>query len=253
MRIARVVLDQGYMPVAVTSSDTKSGCWSLGTDLIRIQKVLECQLLKHYQKIYAIGASSGGRFAAQLLVNGLVQGALVMVSSLNDELVTKLKDNPRPLFLAPMPRDKRTTAVAVENYLALKELNENKEVIVLDDKSCDSLPVTTSYLIERVPKMTEGIANELIRQLKKANHIDNKQMLAVDPTKSNWRGIISPNNSTHFADQFVLKPGFSPLAKALHRAWAFHEYCSEVVETALTMFERNSNNGPRRNSRSNAK
>eukprot|EP00956_Cyclotella_meneghiniana_P041968 scaffold247174_cov43-Cyclotella_meneghiniana.AAC.1 len=52
MRIARlVVLDQGYMPVAVTSSDTKSGCWLLG-----------------------------GRFLAQLLVNGLVQGDLVMVS-----------------------------------------------------------------------------------------------------------------------------------------------------------------------------
>jgi len=27
------------------------------------------------------------------------------------------------------------------------------------------------------------------------------------------------------------------LAKALHRAWAFHEYCSEVVVPALHFFE----------------
>ena len=83
MRIARLVLGQGYMPVAVTTSDTKNGCWSLGTDLIRIQEVLDCQLLKHYQKIY----TSSGVDLAELLINGLAQGALVMVSSLNDELV----------------------------------------------------------------------------------------------------------------------------------------------------------------------
>ena len=244
MRIARIVIDQGYMPVAVTSSDTKSGCWSSDTDLIRLQKVLEYQLLKNYQVIYAIGASSGGRFAAQLLAYDLVQGALVMVSSLDDELLTKLEDNPRPIFLAPMPRDNRTTAAAVENYLVLKEFSKNKEAVMLDVKSCDALPVTTSYLIERVPKMTEDIANDLIQHLTNAKHLDRKQMLAVDPTKSNWRGIISPNNSTYFADHFVLKPGFSPLAKALHRAWAFHEYCSEVVETALKMFDRTSNSIP---------
>ena len=84
MRIARLVLGQGYMPVAdVTTSNTKNGCWSLGTDLIRIQEVLDCQLLKHYQKIY----TSSGVDLAELLINGLAEGALVMVSSLNDKIV----------------------------------------------------------------------------------------------------------------------------------------------------------------------
>ena len=67
----------------VTTSNTKNGCWSLGTDLIRIQEVLDCQLLKHHQKIYTFL----GVDLAELLINGLAQGALVMVSSLNDELV----------------------------------------------------------------------------------------------------------------------------------------------------------------------
>ena len=34
-----------------------------------------------------------------------------------------------------------------------------------------------------------------------------------------------------------LGPGVSPLAKALHRAWAFHEYCSGVIDPALDFFE----------------
>ena len=52
MRIARLVLGQGYMPVAVTTSNTKNGCWSLGTDSIRIQEVLDCQLLTLPKDIY---------------------------------------------------------------------------------------------------------------------------------------------------------------------------------------------------------
>ncbi|OEU06821.1 hypothetical protein FRACYDRAFT_252847 [Fragilariopsis cylindrus CCMP1102] len=36
---------------------------------------------------------------------------------------------------------------------------------------------------------------------------------------------------------FDLTPGMSPLAKALHRAWAMHEYCSESINPALDFFE----------------
>ena len=52
---AFLVLEQGYLHASGCncnfSSDTKSGCWSLGTDLICKLNVLECQLLKRYQKI----------------------------------------------------------------------------------------------------------------------------------------------------------------------------------------------------------
>eukprot|EP00956_Cyclotella_meneghiniana_P004643 scaffold5730_cov55-Cyclotella_meneghiniana.AAC.12 len=78
MRIAPLVLGQGYMPVAVTTSDTKNGCWSLGTDLIRIQEVLDCQLLK--TKALPKVHTSSGVDLAELLFNGLAQGALVMVN-----------------------------------------------------------------------------------------------------------------------------------------------------------------------------
>ena len=86
MRIARLVLGQGYMPVAVTTSDTKNGCWSLHTDLIRIPtRSVGLQATKALStKIYILPQ---GVDLEELLINGLGQGALVMVSSLNDELV----------------------------------------------------------------------------------------------------------------------------------------------------------------------
>jgi hypothetical protein len=37
---------------------------------------------------------------------------------------------------------------------------------------------------------------------------------------------------------FDLTTGVSPLAKALHRAWAYHEHCSEAVHPAIALFEK---------------
>ena len=42
-------------------------------------------------------------------------------------------------------------------------------------------------------------------------------------------------------ETFDLTPGISPLAKALHRAWAMHEYCSETVNHSLNFFEGKNN------------
>lgn len=240
LRIARLVLKKNYIPVAISCNNRKSGCWS-NPDHQRIQTVLQHELFAGYDAIYAIGASSGGSFAAQLLVRDVADGALVMVMSLNKETTSKLKNNPKPLFLAPMPRDKGTTSGTIQNYEYLKEVNTNndKRMVVLDVESCGPLPVTRTYLLERVPEMTATIADRLVSSLLQERHLDPSQMLIVDPTKSNWREIVSPGNSTHWLGKFALLPGYSPLAKALHRAWAFHEYCSKVIVPALELFERN--------------
>ena len=35
----------------------------------------------------------------------------------------------------------------------------------------------------------------------------------------------------------MLKPGHSPLANAFHRAWAFHENCSDVIYHSFNFIE----------------
>jgi len=239
LRIVRIVIDSGYMPIAVSSIDRKSGCWSTSRDTRRIEAVLKHDLIREFltnegSSIFAIGASSGGAFAAELSTRNMVHAALIMVMGLSDGVTGKLRTSPKPIYLAPMPRDKGTMKMVMNNQRDLKSV---KDFIRLDTTSCGSLPVTTRYLLQRVPGMTTDAGDELISLLKKAGHIDSSNMMIVDPTRSVWRNIISPSNSTHWLNKFYLKPGYSPLAKALHRAWAFHEYCSEAVLPALRFFE----------------
>jgi hypothetical protein len=239
LRITRITIERGYIPVAVSCVDRKSGCWSIMRDVVRIEAVLKHDIVRAFltegsSSVFAIGASSGGAFAAELATRGIVDAALVMVMSLSDGVTGKLRTSPKPIYFAPMPRDKGMTKMVFKNYHDLKSV---KDFIVLDTANCGSLPVTTGYLIQRVPGMTADAGDELISLLKMAGHIDSSNMMKVDPTHSEWRNIVSPLNSTHWLNKFYLKPGCSPLAKALHRAWAFHEYCSEAVFPALTFFE----------------
>ena len=246
LRIVRLVLERGYTPVAISCIDQRRRCWSEPRDIPRIQHVFKHSLFANYQRsngrVFSIGASSGGAFAANLVNRQMAQAAVVMVMSLSNEEVTKLKNNPKPIYFAPMPRDKATMKRVIQNYQDLHNIaNSNgnsKQKVILDTQTCDSLPVTPSYLIQRVPHMTEEAAISLVSKLKSAGHISlSSNMMNIDPTTSNWRDIISPTNSTHWLGQFALKPGYSSLAKALHRAWAFHEYCSEVIVPALAFFE----------------
>ena len=257
LRIVRLVIQYGYTPIAISSINRVNGCWS-NKDIPRIQTVLnywsehnEHQKVKH--QVYAFGASSGGSFASQLLVNNMVDGALVMVMSLTNNVVKRLQEEPpKTLYLAPMPRDTNTLKRCEQNYhdlISTTSTNNRmmKEYIRLDTTTCKSIPVTVPYLIQRIPHMTNNHANHLIQLLKQANHIDQTtNMLLVDPTKSNWRDILLPNKNsssanvkttTYWLDLYDLTPGQSQVAKALHRAWAFHEYCSEVVLPALRFFE----------------
>ena len=249
LRIVRLVIASGYIPVAISSIDRKSGCWSAARDVVRIEAVLKHSFLSQFIKttssdndgsniiprIIAIGASAGGAFAAELVTRDIVDSALIMVMSLSNGVVTKLRNSPKPIYLAPMSRDIGTMKRVMKNYHDLESVTN---FIILDTTTCDSFPLTTRYLIERVPGMTTDAGNELICLLKNGGYIDlTNDRFILDPTKSNWRTFISPTNDTYW-HKFVLTPGYSPLAKALNRAWAFHEYCSETVVPALTFFEK---------------
>jgi hypothetical protein len=248
LRIVRLVIASGYIPVAISSIDRKSGCWSAARDVVRIEAVLKHSFISQFinttrsddgsnltPRIIAIGASSGGAFAAELVTRDIVDSALIMVTSLSNGVVTKLRNSPKPIYLAPMSRDIGTTKKVMNNYHDLESVTN---FIILDTSTCDSFSLTTRYLIERVPGMTNDAGNELISLLTNGGYIDlTNNRFIIDPTKSNWRTFISPTNDTYW-HKFVLTPGYSPLAKALNRAWAFHEYCSETVVPALTFFEK---------------
>jgi len=311
LQMVRNVLNRGYVALAITCSNVKSGCWDDG-DVNRVRYAVDEFIRRHSIRtsqnnpnndnkilVRAIGASSGGSMAAKIMAEGVVDSALVMVMSLRTQLVDKLmqqtskQDNTikandnitttiRRLYFAPMTKDKGTAKRVRENYnyflenqkkLQLSKNNENHSFrleVILDEDSCRSLPVTVEYLWNRVPGMTTEASKLIVDTLIKANHIDpinSNSLLIVDPTKSTWRDLLkakeiiipkpllqsslnirssssSRNNNDNKKDEhnilwgtFDLTPGISPLAKALHRAWAMHEYCSESVNPALDFFE----------------
>jgi hypothetical protein len=255
LHIVRLVLSRGYAALAVTCHDQSSGCWS-ESDLPRLQMAISnfrttippggfiaSTSTSTKLPIVAIGASSGGHLAAKVAVEGLADAALVMVMSLRPPLQNRFAEHTElPLFFAPMPRDRGTYQRVQQNYQAL----QGSGTVVLDETSCVPLAVTPSYLVGRVPGMTQDAAKRIVQALRKAGHLQEDYMLAKDPTRSNWRDILQKIDHDKYRSattpellwgQFLLAPGKSPVAKALHRAWAFHEYCSEAVLPALDYFE----------------
>ena len=86
-------------------------------------------------------------------------------------------------------------------------------------------------------------ATKILVALKQGGYLSIENSLFIhDPTVSDWRNVllaIHPDSSSESVlwGRFPLAPGQSPLAKAFHRAWAFHEYCSEAVIPAFQFFE----------------
>lgn len=275
LQISRWVLDQGYVAMAVTCFDDKSGCWGDAVDLRRIQLVLDNFVRKTHPdlfdvpspRVFAVGASSGGAMAARLLVGGVVEAALVMVMGLPQTLLERLlqqqqsNDAPmRSLYLAPMVKDLGTTGKNQANYQFLThEMVAHPNIklkVQLDESSCRALPVTVDYLWRRVPGMTHDEARIIVETLIVGKHLDSvTHLLILDPTRSPWRDLLRSKNQSALPTlsqvvgngritqqslpllTFDLTPGRSPLAKALHRAWAFHEYCSESLAPAFALFE----------------
>jgi len=140
VRVAKTALQRGYVTLAISSIDQRSGCWHPSRDIPRVQQVLErfrmmlertqwnvgfdygSKFLRH---VVAIGASSGGHFAGVLVSKRIISGgALIMISSLDgaskQRLMVDLNDGAHrgnhgkndvfspPIYFAPMPMDERT-------------------------------------------------------------------------------------------------------------------------------------------------
>lgn len=247
MRITRILQSKSLAVLAVTSSNRKDGCWR-DEDADHIKNTLELFKASHHIEqtipVLALGTSSGGIFAAQLAVRKLVNAAVVGVMSLGPQLTTKwvnMEGTKPPIYFAPMPRDTETVAKVETDYQAMN----GQGPVVLDRETCQSRPVDASYLNERVPGLTMSQAQAITNSLTETGHIDAiTGLLVKDPTSTtglganNWKSVLQSSCASQGClENQSLEVGVSPLAKALNRAWAFHEYCSEVTLKALGFFE----------------
>mmetsp|Transcript_7894 Transcript_7894/g.13311 ORF Transcript_7894/g.13311 Transcript_7894/m.13311 type:complete len:158 (+) Transcript_7894:2-475(+) len=143
-----------------------------------------------------------------------------------------------------MPRDSRTASGMLANSQALQRLyslyfdNNTQGASMITVKDCLPIPVTVEYLTSRLHylNITSSDAEDIIFVLKAKGFIDNSDnFLLKDPTDrfNDWRSALqrdSRSKAVLQSREIVLTPGKSALAKALHRCWAFHEYCSDYLE-----------------------
>ena len=232
--IVNKALASGWVVVAIDSSDRNSGCWRVednsfvNSELSAIRQRLD---VSSHLPLFAIGTSSGGSFVWGMAVKGAVDGLIVQVMSVNVD-GTKLPAR-IPIILHPMKRDKRTFDAMASNFKHLVALYGSDHVKF---EECIPLPVTSEYILGRMPELNENIAQRIVDLLKSSGDISNSSgYLVKDPTDihNNWRNLLLQNIAAQDMRNISLQRGKSRLAKVLNRAWAFHEYCADYIEQDL--------------------
>lgn len=238
--IVDIALRMGYIVVAINSTNRKERCWGQSSlDTTYVAKMIEYIQIKNDVKnkpTFAIGTSSGGSFVFSMICRGEIDGAIIQVMGVNPECYFRQNVKSVPIVLNPMPRDVGTNRHMLTNYNQL--INYNNQLVQLIP--CDPVPVTAEYLAGRLPLLSIELIHLIIKSLILSGNInrtedENKQFLIKDPTdpSNDWRNELLHSIPPLLMQQVNLERGRSPLAKSLHRAWAFHEYCADYIQSSL--------------------
>ena len=239
--VAERFRDAGYDVVALSSSDRRSGCWSFERDRGGARAAIDDWHARtgsaRDSAIVAFGASSGGLFAEQLGARGVVDGVFSQVAPAH----ATAGRGGYFLALASMPRDTGSHARARAAFDAFPASRSAFG-------ECAPRPVDEAYLGGRLG-LPPASLTPVVAALRAAGHLDDRGFLLKDPTRSPWRDVLAEADASGRSDAATaclggdgpclpLRAGRSSLAKALHVAWAFHEYCSDVLAAQIFWFDR---------------
>jgi len=238
--IVQASVSKEFAVIAMSSLDRQSGCWGDGDIagvVSAVQAVQKEYALEHIP-VFALGCSSGGRFVWKLAqISNLFNGIVVQSMSLDImRASSRAQLRQVPVVFNPMSRDSHTLRQVRSNMDMLVSSGYHIGDIVFQE--CQPLPVTSSYLVKRLwfLHITFQEADLVISALEEAGHLSRDTgMLLKDPTNTNnnWRAVLIEHLPVDLMSRLVLTRGKSPLAKVLHRAWAFHEYCADYVVDSI--------------------
>lgn len=240
VKIVRTAVEAGFIVIAANSTDRASRCWSSSAEEIRR---ISSTILKVRQRhstlnlpLFGLGTSSGAAFVWEMARRGEIDGAILQVLAVNvDRYIESTAEHRHmPVVFNPMKRDTRTFLGMKKNYDKLSKIWPPQ---LLKFQECQPIPVTEDYFLDRLPYLDYNVAHRMVLALIEGGHIDHLSgQLMIDPTSpsSNWREIVKQALSNITTTiPIVLDLGKSPIAKALNRAWAFHEYCATYIQEDL--------------------
>ncbi len=249
--LRRAIVAAGFGVVAFSSANRQSGCWAGRAEIPAAQNALAAarSRMPSARRVIALGVSSGGAMAAELAAAGLVDGAILGVAVLPPRLRTATLP---PLLFHFMARDKSTTSAAKRDAAMLQahgraEAWECAPLLVADDffsvRTAGEVSPADSAALVRVLRVRGGEPREA-RGARARPLVGESGELSAAPFVSAWQTALEDAAPAAFAraaaadcDRTACAQPPCVLSKPLNRAWALHEYWSDLAAPSLRWFE----------------
>ena len=245
-RIQAAALAAQLFTVSFSSSDRARKCWSPLSDGPRVAAALAALLRRHNAStlpLFALGASSGGGFAA-MLPQYVPHVAALEVQIMGAEPEALLAAPPPahgpypPSRWTHMPRDANMAGFVAEALQALKGAGLETE-----ESRIQPQPITPRFFSDRVPGVTPDASAAAEAALREAKLLDADGFLLTDPRAGGaaWRGALG-GLARGLGDS--LAADASPVAEELNVAWASHEIVADDINATLAFFKRHATPRP---------
>lgn len=239
LHIVRLTIKHGFSVIAVSS--TTENCWqtndtaATGTDYTRVETALEISTNERVHisttPLFAVGISSGGRFATSLTprfpiaaVNSIISRSVILV---------RPNHNPPPhVFTHMHVRDDRTAGLIRSDMEEFKQRAIQAREFLVSPQA-----VTADFLKMAIPGLTEDVSKEIVAALTEKGFLNAEGHVAANPRTSDWRSALETLKE-RMSDSLVADA--SPLSEELNRAYAGHEITSDFFNDVLNFFVSNS-------------
>lgn len=232
LRMVRQVLHRGLTAMAVSS--TSGNCWQTneksptGDDYTRIATALDMAKEEHIyddtKPLFAVGISSGGRFATSLTPRFPISGVNSIISP---SVVSHRGDEipPPHVFTHMHLRDDRTVSMISRDMAEFRTRNVPVEEFRVPPRA-----VTVSYLQTAIPSLSATLARDVLTALSEKGYLGADGHVLSNPRSSAWRSALD-----HIKDRLgdSLIADQSPLSEELNRAYAGHEITSDYFSDVL--------------------
>ncbi|KAJ0678036.1 putative alpha/Beta hydrolase [Helianthus annuus] len=224
-----IVIEALARKFAVVAVSSRGKCWSLMKETLVVERVIKWWVKKQNLEslpLVALGASSGGYFVSMLASKMRFSSIVVMIAEGVFEDIDVTKAYPPTLFVH-MPKDKRRKKLIDVNLEVLR-----REGVDVAEVKCLELPLSPTFLADRVPGLDRRISEELFDMFKEKGFVDEKGYLGNDGRVIPWKEAMSERKL-----RLPNKVLVNYIQEELNLAFAYHEMTSLQSEQIFNWFE----------------
>ncbi|GJU86263.1 hypothetical protein Tco_1293809 [Tanacetum coccineum] len=224
-----IVLEAISRKFAVVAVSSKGKCWSMMKETEVVKKVLRFWVERQGLgglSFVALGASSGGYFVSMLASKMRFSSIVVMIAEGVFDRIDVGKDYPPTLFVH-MPKDKARKKMIGENVEVMR-----REGVDVAEVECKELPLTPSFLAERIRGLDMKVSVELFNMFKEKGFVNKEGYLVNDGRVLPWKEAMSERKISLPNKRMV-----NYIQEELNLAYAYHEMTGLQNEQIFDWFE----------------